>query len=496
MAKNYAALADTIKIEDITSNDINQTILRRLKDNISIHYSDKLHLIKGDQDHNDYILDDGEDIGWLGYYIGQNTTLQSLNFYQPIDNESFFKEISCNTSIQKVYFNFVDVGEMLSMLGKFFQNNNSLIEIGMEDCVLNTAEGVHQLTLAIGNCNKSLKHLSLTDNEIGEGQLVNIITALSVHPQIERLTFTRMNIDRNECTALATLLRCTTTQLQLLELYGNNIDDEAIGLLVPALCGHTLRDLKLGSNRSITINGWKAVSSLLEAPDSKLKTLHIHGNNIGDDGALVFANSLTNNSTLYHLDLDRCGITLDGWIPFSNLLCDTSSINKTYLSNHTLRYLGDYHQEEEYPDHFDISANLEINEHENKQQVAMFKILHAHSHFDMKPFFEWDIKVLPIMIEWFTKAANCTNSFEEGIKRMVRLIQVGKMTLTAVFDFIKEFPMLYIEPVTRKAIAEYTALEEELQGGDQMVEQQARLEEVRRCKARAMRRLGLGLGNE
>ena len=64
------------------------------------------------------------------------------------------------------------------------------------------------------------------------------------------------------------------------------------------------------------------------------------------------------------------------------------------------------------------------------------------------------------------------------------------MKLSAVYDFVKEFPMLYIEPVTRKEIAEYTALEEELLQGDLMgVEQEARLEEIRQSKARAMRRL-------
>ena len=65
--------------------------------------------------------------------------------------------------------------------------------------------------------------------------------------------------------------------------------------------------------------------------------------------------------------------------------------------------------------------------------------------------------------------------------------------------------MLYIEPVTRKEIAKYTAMEEELQGGEHkaarleevqccktraMRRNQARLEEIRQVKARAMRRLG------
>ena len=55
-----------------------------------------------------------------------------------------------------------------------------------------------------------------------------------------------------------------------------------------------------------------------------------------------------------------------------------------------------------------------------------------------------------------------------------------------MYDFVREFPMLYIEPVTRKEIEECTALEKQLQG-DQS--QQAKLEDVQQRKERAMRRL-------
>ena len=51
--------------------------------------------------------------------------------------------------------------------------------------------------------------------------------------------------------------------------------------------------------------------------------------------------------------------------------------------------------------------------------------------------------------------------------------------------------MMAVKPVTRKEIADYTALEEELHGGAMGGEQEVRLEEIRRCKARAMRRLGI-----
>jgi len=46
--------------------------------------------------------------------------------------------------------------------------------------------------------------------------------------------------------------------------------------------------------------------------------------------------------------------------------------------------------------------------------------------------------------------------------------------------------MLYIEPVTRQKIAELNAMEEQLQGNPLWGE---KLEEIIKCKARAMRRL-------
>ena len=85
--------------------------------------------------------------------------------------------------------------------------------------------------------------------------------------------------------------------------------------------------------------------------------------------------------------------------------------------------------------------------------------------------------MLPLMIAWLEKANACTSNFEE---------KIGRIKLSITYDFVREFPMLYIEPVTRKEIEEFSALEEQLQG-DQS--KQAELEEVQQNKERSMRRL-------
>ena len=200
-----------------------------------------------------------------------------------------------------------------------------------------------------------------------------------------------------------------------------------------------------------------------------------YGNNIGNEGALLFAEALTNNSTLQTLIIDQ-GYSITDWEPFLKLLCDTSSPNNTYLSNHTLQDVGKVIR---LPD--DIQSYLRLNKTvANKDKVAMAKILRNHSHFDMEPFFEWEFKVVPIMINWFTKASTYTN--DASSERLVKRIKLDSM-----YAFIREFPMLYIEPMTRQEMAEYSAMEMLLRGSH--MQHTSILEEIQRCKTNASRRL-------
>ena len=92
MSTDYAALANTIKIEDITSKELNREILHKLKNNDESF--DKLFIMdEGTGDNDEYIPDEGEDIRWLGYYIGQNTKLQEFFTLQLIMN-LFLKKLA------------------------------------------------------------------------------------------------------------------------------------------------------------------------------------------------------------------------------------------------------------------------------------------------------------------------------------------------------------------------------------------------------------------
>ena len=80
----------------------------------------------------------------------------------------------------------------------------------------------------------------------------------------------------------------------------------------------------------------------------------------------------------------------------------------------------------------DVASLLELNEsNEDKKQVAIKKILKHHWHFDMQPFFEWELKVLPLAINWFELARSFDINNEAG---------VGKHKLGAIFQFIRAMP--------------------------------------------------------
>ena len=268
---------------------------------------------------------------------------------------------------------------------------------------------------------------------MGGAQSVEIIEALSTHLQLEKLILFDMDVGRNECTALAALLH-PTARLQELDLGHNDMDDEGVDILMGAIVNCNLRSLNLSYNRSITARGWRSLASLLERPSSNLDELKLIGNHIGDEGARNFVNALASNRKLKTLNVYGNNITTEGYSSFSKILCDTSSINKTFLSNHTLTHLGRW---ADIP--ADVNFMLELNQsNDDKKQVAIEKVLSHHRHFDMRPFFEWDLKVLPIAINWFERAKSIRNyvgAYHEAT--------IDKRKLDAIYQFIRAMPEFF-----------------------------------------------------
>ena len=481
----YDAQADTIDVDDIAKNSNNRIVMRRIKMNdVTFDANDDNNesfslWIQNHHDVNgegcvDYVPEGAYDMGWLGYFVGKNNHLKRLyiNSFTPTSGSSlrdvldpFFRGVSSNKSIKKIDLAGMDMlgGEVFTVLGPFFKNISSLTDIDINNCVWGD-EGGRLFALAIGSStNKSLERVTLRNNNISDEGMVDIITALSVHPHLKRLNLVGNGLRENGCVALVTLLRCSAKELQYLYISNNDVGDEGIEALVPALANcNQLNELYISDNPSITTKGWQSLATILEAPNSNLEVLDMSQNNVNDEPVASFASALANNHTLHTLYLDNNrSITAFGLQAFSNVLCDTTSINSTYLSNHTLYYLGD-----EFYENAIIGPLLDMNERDDKKEVAVIKILQNHSDFDMQPFFEWEFKVLPLVLSWLERASvfEMPEDFEPNIE---------PRKLSTIYQFVRGMPVLYVETRLRKELEDIKA--EESQMEEKFKEEQRRL---------------------
>jgi len=471
----YEAQASTIRIEDIASNDNNRLILHRLKRNSGddeynqILYIQKLNdsritIQEVECEEDDYTPEGAYDMGWLGYFIGKNNHLKELDLssFTRADTEliePLLRGVNNNKSIDKLNFYGTDLlgGRVFTMLVPFFTNNDNFVTISTEECVLGEEEA-RLLALAIGSFN-SLTDLTIINADIADEGLVEIITALSMHPNMKGLCLNGNQLQKNGCKALSNLLKYSCTEFEHLNLDNNEMDDEGIDALVPALKkSSNLRKLMMNDNPSITTKGWRHLASILEAPNSKLNELYIMGNNIGmasnnikDEVVASFASSLVNNRSFLSMGIydNNETITEKGWRSLLNLLCDTSSVNSTFLSNHKLAYVTGSTDAS-------LKPLLILNCRRDKKEVAMIKILKHHNDFDMTPFFEWEFKVLPLMIGWFERASTIEMPRDYEAKASLEA-NIGRKKLSSIYQFVRGMPDMYVETRLRQELEEIKA---------------------------------------
>ena len=262
--------------------------------------------------------------------------------------------------------------------------------------------------------------------------------------------------------ALLNLIQLSATELSVLEIDGSTIGDEGMRLLAPALAESvTLKELYV-SEVGISSKGLKALSAVLKNPNSKLERLYMQDNLIGNEEAKILATSLAGNRTLKSLYFDGYNTTVtdEAWSEFSHLLCDTSSVNKTFMSNHTLAFMhSGFQNHNSDVIRSGVQPYLSYNLHDDK--VAMIKIARTPEVINMQPFFEWDLKVMPYAVRWFDDAIATLIA-----NQMPETLQQRK--LSAIYQFIRGFPMLYIEGGLKQELKEIESNMAEVQHDEMM----------------------------
>ena len=110
-----------------------------------------------------------------------------------------------------------------------------------------------------------------------------------------------------------------------------------------------LKEINLSQNTSITTAGWQALASLFLNPNSSIEIVYISNNDdidrenasFDDDAVFAWVNALSikpKNNKLKILRFSSQGVSSSGWSALENLVCNKTSIDSLYDSNHTLSY--------------------------------------------------------------------------------------------------------------------------------------------------------------
>ncbi|KAL9190185.1 hypothetical protein ACHAXT_007396, partial [Thalassiosira profunda] len=172
--KAILARAATLPVEEIATQESNRAILRQLRRN-----SDRVATLTvfdpEEQVAHNYSPEGGADFGWIGYFIGQNTSVKLFEMccddIYAEGNEHFFRGLSHNTSIRDASFGRIVDPDLVKSLTTFLANNSDLEKLELYECDLE-ASGWSSLALALAGCSsKSLHQVTLRSNKIEDEQL-------------------------------------------------------------------------------------------------------------------------------------------------------------------------------------------------------------------------------------------------------------------------------------------------------------------------------------
>ena len=521
----YKEHAQDVKLEDITSSQQNKDILQKLRDGDPEFRTLCILDESMDDDADDeFIVEEEDDLGWLGYFIGESNTLKDLLVKCFMTGTSLIEGICRNRTIESLDIE-CDIGNYLSF-GQMFKNNRRLKSLLFECSRMNA----HDFAVSLGQ-QSHLKCLNFDHMDLSDEDVSVIAKALIAQPQLEALQFESNDFERNCCTVLKTTFMKwgEKSQLKKLDLSENDIDDERLSILLGGLvCCHNLVELTLNCNIDISAAGLRSLSSyfqhdnccleilnlhnvqidddgaealaselvhceslkclnvsrnqigdtgiaalvsgltaananlerlvlsdnrfstagirslsdLIQSQSTTLKDLSVDDMQIDDDGISILAHTLTNNTKLQSLALDvrasNNAVAVKN--TFKKVLCDTSSINNIYLSNHTLRSIGwrnPFREGDDCTKYFDLNRRGQILEPEDRGLVPMIKILINYPDLgEMEPFYQWKLQVLPMIVAWFWKASATRRYLDESMKKFQR------REVSAVYRFIRGVPQL------------------------------------------------------
>ena len=345
----YEAHAADVCLDEITSSDYNKRALQRLRD------GDISNISVGAIWRN-FVITEGDDLGWLEYFISRSESLQELEVvgFPKVEEEkeqqiihALSDGITRNRSIQNVCVNnlsrdgFAAVARILSNLTQlesltvirrvyggsdqlYYVALGNLLEAGvwklkelsMYDSLIGDA-GLAALTGGLRCIGSSLKGLYLPNCSIGDEGLSTLAEVLANCTCLESLDLSEN--DFSMTAAGLRFMRSIGSSLKRLYLSNSAIDSEGLSTLVAALVDCTcLKVLDLSQNDFSTAAGLRSLSHWVQTAALTLDELSLKWCEINDNGVQALAEGAANNCK--EMNLHCNGITALGWRNLSILL--------------------------------------------------------------------------------------------------------------------------------------------------------------------------------
>jgi Ran GTPase-activating protein (RanGAP) involved in mRNA processing and transport len=276
----------------------------------------------------------------------------------------------------------ISVGNLLTV-------NVTVKHLNLTGSDLITSEGWQRFARCLSNPNIALEELDVgrchnIDGEVEVGLddegAIAIGESLAMNTTLKKLDMSHnFNVTSDGWIQFFHVLLHSKCSLEELDVSSNYIGDEGVAAMVNLLV--TMRDFHTLHLREsdCTANGLRTFTRLLQ-PSSKVTTLDLGRNDFSDEVVNDFVDMLANNSTLTTLHIGGDETTDNSWAALSHALCDETSIENTYSSNHTLHSLEKFDDDvrAEIPDN--LSALLRLNKNQDKASVRRQKILIRHFH--------------------------------------------------------------------------------------------------------------------
>ena len=319
-----------------------------------------------------------------------------------------------NLSLQKLILDKNKIGDDgVAELGGMLLGNNSLKKLslgGIQGDI--KAESWIALFGSMANPQSSLEVLNLSRVSIGNDVLAALGNCLAGHRTLKQLDLE--GVRSGNATGWQTffgLLANSNSVLKELHLSIDSVGNEGVSSMVDALASITsltklhMAQFRYGEGDPLDSSGWKTFSSLLRRPSSNLRALSIDVG-LDESAKTALASALANNSSLETLVLGAGYSNAKGLAVLENVLCNETSIDSIYTSNHTFKEVIEKSQfgTRKITPSKVVDELLELNNHVTKSEVARQKILQYHffngNDIDTQLFFDMDLKLMPHAVAW------------------------------------------------------------------------------------------------